>query len=236
MLLDVRHESSFDTERLTFGHGFDKSADATRLVRLQHGRVCVRRVPRQRAMRFPMKPPSKDDRRIREVKAILEGLQRYSTSGHSIATAADETAAARGRMVKILSAMALVGAGAVALTIFFTQTNNSTPETLSRGVPASSAQPKQDAVVKGAMALLTAGRIQSAREQLTPLATANSVDAAWALARSYDPNFLRTIAGADAAPDVIEAQRWYRTWYALAVKEGLVADSISLERIVKSMQ
>lgn len=187
-------------------------------------------------MRFSMKRPSKDDRRIREVKAILEGLQRYSTSGQSMATAAHETPAAHGRMVKILFAIALVGAGAVGLTIFFTRSNNSTPETLSVGVPFSPAQPKQDAAVQDALALLTAGRIQSARERLTPLATAHSVDAAWALARSYDPNFLRTIAGADAAPDVVEAKRWYQTWYALAVKEGLVADSISLERIIKSMQ
>jgi hypothetical protein len=44
-----------------------------------------------------------------------------------------------------------------------------------------------------------------------------------------------TIRGADAKPDVAEATRWYRTWFDIAVKQGLVADSVSLDRIIRSM-
>ena len=83
---------------------------------------------------------------------------------------------------------------------------------------------------------MTAGRIKAAREELRRLAPEDSADAAWALARSYDPNFLATIARADAGPDVAEATRWYRTWYAVSVKQGLVADSVSLDRIIRSMR
>ena len=76
---------------------------------------------------------------------------------------------------------------------------------------------------------------QAARSELLRVASEGSADVAWALARSYDPNFLRTVS-ADAAPDIAEATRWYRTWYAIAVKQGLVADSVPLERIIRSMR
>ena len=42
--------------------------------------------------------------------------------------------------------------------------------------------------------------------------------------------------GADAEPDVAEATRWYRTWHTAAIKQGLVTDSVSLERIIGSMR
>lgn len=83
---------------------------------------------------------------------------------------------------------------------------------------------------------MAAGRVLTGRKQLLALASEGSVDVAWALARSYDPNFLSTITAADASPDIEEATRWYRTWYAAAVKQGLVADSVPLERIIRSMR
>lgn len=96
----------------------------------------------------------------------------------------------------------------------------------------STAKPALDV----ALGLLTTGRVQAARKQLLGLVSEDAADVAWALARSYDPNFLSTIPAADAGPDVAEATRWYRTWYAAAVKQGLVADSVSLERIIGSMR
>jgi hypothetical protein len=83
---------------------------------------------------------------------------------------------------------------------------------------------------------MAAGKIQAARAQLLSLAPEDSPDAAWALARSYDPNFLSTVASPDAGPDVEKAALWYRTWYAVAVKQGLVADTVSLDRIIRSMR
>lgn len=83
--------------------------------------------------------------------------------------------------------------------------------------------------------LMASGRVLAARDVLLRVAQAGSADVAWALARSYDPNYLVTIRAADARPDVAEATRWYRTWYDIAVKQGLVADSVSLDRIIRSM-
>lgn len=90
--------------------------------------------------------------------------------------------------------------------------------------------------LEAALGHLTSGRVLAARRELLALVSEDAADVAWALARSYDPNFLGTIPAADAGPDVAQATRWYRAWYAAAVKQGLVADSVSLERIIGSMR
>jgi hypothetical protein len=96
--------------------------------------------------------------------------------------------------------------------------------------------PQSPAALQAASALMTSGQVQAARIELLRAAQEGSADVAWALARSYDPNVLGAIAAADARPDVAEATRWYRTWYDIAVKQGLVADSVSVERIIRSMR
>jgi hypothetical protein len=83
--------------------------------------------------------------------------------------------------------------------------------------------------------LMTSGQVQAARAALLGAAQDDSADVAFALALSYDPNYLATIPAADAGPDVAEAKRWYRTWYDIAVKQGLVSDRVPLERIIRSM-
>jgi hypothetical protein len=91
------------------------------------------------------------------------------------------------------------------------------------------------AALQAASDLMASGQVRAARDVLLRLTKEESADVAWVLARSYDPNFLVTIGAADAAPDVAEATRWYRAWYDIAVKQGLVADSVSLDRIIRSM-
>jgi hypothetical protein len=90
--------------------------------------------------------------------------------------------------------------------------------------------------VEAAQALMSTGRVQAARQQLLAMASDGSPDIAWALARSYDPNHLKGIEGADAGPDVAEATRWYRMWHAAAVKQRMIPDSVPLEKIIGSMQ
>jgi hypothetical protein len=84
--------------------------------------------------------------------------------------------------------------------------------------------------------LVQRGEITAGRVALLALAPDRSVEAAWALARSYDPNVVGTIGNADARADVDQATRWYRQWHALAIQQGLVADSISVDRIIRSMR
>ena len=93
-----------------------------------------------------------------------------------------------------------------------------------KGRPGGGARPDgQGAGARGARA--------AARARLE-----GSPDAAWDVARSYDPNVLATLPQPDAPPDIPEASRWYRTWYEIAVKEGMVANSVSIERIIGAMQ
>src|SRR5262245_36348565 len=92
------------------------------------------------------------------------------------------------------------------------------------------------AAIDAAQDLLSKGQVQAARKQLLGLASAEATDVAWMLARSYDPNFLVTLPSADGRPDVDQATRWYRIWHAAAVKQGLVPNSVSVERIIGSMR
>jgi hypothetical protein len=104
------------------------------------------------------------------------------------------------------------------------------------GVLAQEAQKSPAAAaLQTASDLMSSGQVRAARDVLLRLAPGESADVAWALARSYDPNYLVTIGAADASPNVPEATRWYRTWFDTAVKQGLIADSVSLDRIIRSM-
>jgi hypothetical protein len=101
--------------------------------------------------------------------------------------------------------------------------------------PVQAVRPSR-AAVDTAQDLLSRGQVQAARKQLLGLASADATDVAWMLARSYDPNFLVTLPSADGSPDVEQATRWYRIWHAAAVKQGLVPNSVSVERIIGSMR
>ena len=102
--------------------------------------------------------------------------------------------------------------------------------------PLAPEKQRSPAALQAASVLMTSGQVQAARTELLRVAQEGSADVAWALARSYDPNFLVAMAATDASPDVVQATRWYRTWYDIAVKQGLVADSVSVERIIRSMR
>jgi hypothetical protein len=91
------------------------------------------------------------------------------------------------------------------------------------------------AATEVAQGLLAEGHVQAARKQLLASVSDGAADVAWMLARSYDPNFLTAIPAADAGPDIEQATRWYRAWYAAAVTQGLVPNSVSVERIISSM-
>lgn len=86
-----------------------------------------------------------------------------------------------------------------------------------------------------AQRLLEAGRVREARQSLANGAQ-RSPELALILARSYDPNYLRLIPNVDAAADVAEAERWYRTWRDIASEQGLVMEPERFDRIIKAMR
>jgi hypothetical protein len=107
-----------------------------------------------------------------------------------------------------------------------------------RDTPAGQQAPLRPsrAGIDAAQDLLSKGQVQAARKQLLGLASADTADVAWMLARSYDPNFLVSLSSADGRPDIEQATRWYRIWHAAAVKQGLVPNSVSVDRIIGSMR
>jgi hypothetical protein len=164
-------------------------------------------------------------------------------------------------MRRVVGAVAVIATLLAAfMTIYFTQQTDSTIgpppndvrkdslETAAGGAivqsadpaatpptPLVSETPKSRAALQAASGFMASGRVQAARAELLSVVQEGSADVAWALARSYDPNLLSTILAADASADALEASRWYRIWYDIAVKQGLVADSVSLERIIRSI-
>jgi hypothetical protein len=203
----------------------------------------------------------KKDPKLSEVKAVLQRLQGFTTEPEVIdpQASAETRFAATGRTGivagAVIFAMAACFAG-VALFIGFQGRPDSasdrgmlgTAERAAGTEPSSAGgQPvtrtaaslAQDApALEAARALMIKGQVRAAREQLLALVGGGSphADIAWAIARSYDPNVLVEVAAADAPPDIKEATRWYRAWYAAAVRQGMVADSVSLERIIGSMR
>jgi hypothetical protein len=186
-----------------------------------------------------------DERKLREVKAVLHRLQRISaeptfTSPPPVAESASQPIRVPTRRTAVIVALIVAALSSLlAISYTFVALQRSTRST-SVPSPAVPATPRAERASPGpalqvARGLMTSGQVQAAREQLFRIVGEDSADAAWALARSYDPNFLNTIPTADAGPDIGEATRWYRAWYAISVRQGLVAESVPLERIINSM-
>jgi hypothetical protein len=91
------------------------------------------------------------------------------------------------------------------------------------------------ALLQQGQKLMSEGDIKGAREALLQPAESGYPDAAFSLARSYDPNFLQSVVNPNAGPDIAQAELWYRRWHEAAVKAGVVTDSLRLERILQSM-
>jgi hypothetical protein len=190
-----------------------------------------------------------EDRKLSEVKAILQHLQRMAVDPASVAEQSTQEAVAHPARSFMRPRVALALLGGTVLTsvllvgyaFISVDQNRSRPSTFAVEPRVNSAVPRAAApssvpALQVAIGLMAAGRIQAAREELLRLEPEDTADVAWALARTYDPNFLATIPVADADPNVAEATRWYRTWYAVAVKQGLVRDSVSVDRIIGSMR
>jgi hypothetical protein len=202
------------------------------------------------------------DRKLSEVRGVLHRLQGLPPERQSAGSRPDELGFRRGYLIGIASTTTVLVTVAVilifgyALPGFGPQGTPTPKDGPNRQVapakvpdgprafagPTVSPEERPAAsttvspAVEAAQALISTGRVQAARQQLLAMASDGSPDVAWALARSYDPNHLRGIEGADAGPDVAEATRWYRTWHAAAVKQRMIPDSVPLEKIIGSMQ
>lgn len=204
---------------------------------------------------------SADTARLEEVRTLLHQLQRIraepASSGHE--DGPKENHAKRpGRSAfrtKVLKPVLLAGtallllASAVAGALLLHQKPE--PETATAAIPPRSsgeisslgetAEQHQDAsgslvLLEQAQQMMLDGDILGARATLMKSADSGPPDLALALARSYDPNFLRSVNNPNASPDIEQATIWYRRWHLAAVESGQIADSLSLEPILRSMR
>ncbi|MEM9030907.1 MAG: hypothetical protein AAGC70_21315 [Pseudomonadota bacterium] len=108
------------------------------------------------------------------------------------------------------------------------------PTTTPGASPVATAPTKGKALDR-ARELFASGKIKEGRTVLTAARPEQSPDVAWALARSFDPRFLRSVPNANSGHDVAQAARWYRVWHATAQRQGLVSSRMDVEKIIRSM-
>jgi hypothetical protein len=223
---------------------------------------------------------ARDEKKLAEVKAVLERLQRISADGSGdlpaheaeiqtpkpdgpqAGTGASQTRGNPGLLVAAAGGALVLMAVAGFVTWRSTSEAPRTGAALNLGderdrhtaalpkpavtlptVPSPAAiapAPPPDSADVGLLGqaekLMEAGKIRDARLLLLDGLADRSPEAALMLARSYDPNHLRSISAADAGPDVAEAERWYRVWHANAVASGLRMEPERLDRIIRSMR
>jgi hypothetical protein len=122
-----------------------------------------------------------------------------------------------------------------------TKTASPTAAVIAPAPPAPAVKPTPLVAFREAQSSVGKGAVLAARASLLAMAESQEpgvdrAEVAFALARSYDPNHLRTVAKADATADRGEAERWYRRWYALSVEAGTVSDGARLERLLRSLK
>lgn len=102
-------------------------------------------------------------------------------------------------------------------------------------VPAAIAAPSgpPSPAIASAKQMMDSGKVAAARGLLQPLA--NSQDAAWLLARSYDPNYLATVKAPDAPGDKEKAFEWYRRWRDIGAQNGVMIDDARLKRLIDTL-
>jgi hypothetical protein len=104
-------------------------------------------------------------------------------------------------------------------------------------LPASAApDPRINSILENARQLMASGQIAAARKLLLQPALTASQDAAWLIARSFDPNYLATLRSPDAAADKVQAEEWYRRWRDIGARNGAGMDDARLKRLIDAMQ
>lgn len=83
--------------------------------------------------------------------------------------------------------------------------------------------------------LMAKGHIVEARKLYALSLEAGLSEAAFALARSYDPRAVSEVDEPDAEPDPAKARHWYRLWYRRSVDEGAISAAVKLEVLIKAL-
>ncbi|MGI9464637.1 MAG: hypothetical protein ACR2OM_11885, partial [Aestuariivirgaceae bacterium] len=83
--------------------------------------------------------------------------------------------------------------------------------------------------------LLTKGDVLGARDLFTKGLKLGLPEAALALGRSYDPEYLAQLPQSNAKADVSIASSMYQEWYRRSVAAGSISEGVQLDRLIQSM-
>ena len=97
---------------------------------------------------------------------------------------------------------------------------------------ADPARPPEYRAFDRGLALMNKGDILGARVEFERSATA---EAALALGRSYDENYLSRIENPNATPDANTARQWYEAWYRISVRQGAISAETNLDLLIEAM-
>lgn len=97
---------------------------------------------------------------------------------------------------------------------------------------ADPARPPEYRAFDRGLALMNKGDILGARVEFEQSATA---EAALALGRSYDENYLSRIENPNAKPDANTARQWYEAWYRISVRQGAISAETNLDLLIEAM-
>ena len=139
------------------------------------------------------------------------------------------------RVVYAAAAVALI-AGASVIVAVHKALNSPTDIGRSEERSPMRDQKNEGILLTEARRLLGEGDVAAARQRLMQGGPEVRAELAFLLAQSFDPNYLRLLPASNGLPDRVEAERWYKKWYELAVNSGLEMDSGRLQRIIKAMR
>lgn len=108
------------------------------------------------------------------------------------------------------------------------------PVTQPAVIEAAPPAPPSPAIAN-AKKMMDAGKVVAARGLLQQQSLASSRDAAWLLARSYDPHYLATVKSPDASGDKEKAAEWYRRWRDIGAQNGVPMDDVRLNRLIETL-
>ncbi|MDH3741690.1 MAG: hypothetical protein OER56_08835 [Hyphomicrobiales bacterium] len=83
--------------------------------------------------------------------------------------------------------------------------------------------------------MLATGDVLGARSLFTKSLQLGLPEAALALGRAHDPEYLALIRNANASPSVAVASAMYRQWYRKSIAAGSIAEGVQLDRLLHSM-
>ena len=83
--------------------------------------------------------------------------------------------------------------------------------------------------------LMAAGDVRLARGLFATSLAYGMSEAALALGRSYDPNYLARIKNANAAPDAESARNWYAEWHRQSVEQDSIPSNVRLDHLLQTM-